>query len=524
MPTFSPFEKMPSSSGKLPAAALAQRASPSTSGINFGKLANRAKQRGSWAAALWSLRPLTGTWVATEKVHGANVCFVVEWDDVDVSATGKASSSSTPRVTLARRREVLHPSERFFGGWQRVVDRYRDRIVALANQVRSEEKQAAAAAVASGSGSAPADAARQKSNGKARRGGDQPATGSADRDERLLSLPVIAVLVYGEMFGGTMSGVPPLEGVDAVQTEIEYSPHFDFFAFDVAVARDSSTAAQASDPTSASPPPLATLKEYLPYLRAVALWERHGFPLWARPIACGALNDMTAIDVNVLTSTVPALARRAAEEELRSLALSSASAASRGKKAQAQAAEPPRRKGANNTTTRSTSSKSAAIELPPLPPPPIAEGIVVRALDDQALCSDHALAPTTHGRAMFKRKSQAFLESVSAEGAVNARAGRLRREQEKGWRKYAEWNEDEEETETETELHIETITVARLQAVISKTGKIPASRQAELVDALVADAMEEEEEQEQVTGLQVDELRRRAAVLVEREKARWCAD
>ncbi|KAL6052671.1 hypothetical protein QOT17_018467 [Balamuthia mandrillaris] len=82
-----------------------------------------------------------------------------------------------------------------------------------------------------------------------------------------------------------------------------------------------------------------------------------------------------------------------------------------------------------------------------------------------------------------------------------------------------EWNGDEEETETK--LNIETITVARLQAVISKTKK---KLQPNVRVSLWMRWWQIPlgEEQERVTGLQVDELRRSAAVLVERKKARWC--
>lgn len=126
------------------------------------------------------------SWVVTEKVHGANFCFVC--DGVTVRA--------------AKRDEFLEPDEDFFG-YQTMFAKYSPAIMAMFTSYS--------------------------------------LTTSAD--ENVLT----KLLVYGEMFGGSRDE-DEVEGEGEgkeelkcnphpcpVQTEIYYCPHIDFYAFDIAV-------------------------------------------------------------------------------------------------------------------------------------------------------------------------------------------------------------------------------------------------------------------------------------------------
>lgn len=120
-------------------------------------------------------------WVVTEKIHGANFCFVID----------------ERGVRCAKRKAMLERGKSFFGH-ERVLRRLEPALTALWES--------------------------------ARRGCAGGATVSA-RGE------VSRLMVYGELFGGGYphEAVAPVVGVQPVQTGVWYSPEVEFCAFDVAV-------------------------------------------------------------------------------------------------------------------------------------------------------------------------------------------------------------------------------------------------------------------------------------------------
>lgn len=124
-------------------------------------------------------------WVVTEKIHGANFCFVID-------GLG---------VRCAKRKALLAQGESFFGH-ERVLRRLEPSLTALWELARRAEATGA---------------------------GGQGAPLCGDRLERLM--------VYGELFGGGYphEAVAPVAGVQPVQTGVWYSPEVEFCAFDVAV-------------------------------------------------------------------------------------------------------------------------------------------------------------------------------------------------------------------------------------------------------------------------------------------------
>ena len=120
--------------------------------------------------------------VATEKVHGSNLCFIVSLAD--------------KTVKVARRRGLLDPKEKFFPGWKPLVERYSEPAVRLAEKV--------------------ADRHNENEN-------------------------ITSVIIYGEMFGGfyedsNTSSIRTRIENGAIQTEILYRPEIEFYLFDIALA------------------------------------------------------------------------------------------------------------------------------------------------------------------------------------------------------------------------------------------------------------------------------------------------
>ncbi|RZJ69168.1 MAG: 2'-5' RNA ligase [Flavobacterium sp.] len=113
-------------------------------------------------------------WVVTEKIHGANFSFVYH----------------DRKLAFAKRKEYLSWTDDFFG-FQEVVHRLEDKILALAEQL-SLERQA----------------------------------------EKFI--------IYGELFGGSFPhpDVDPHPNVNAIQTGVYYAPQIDFCAFDIAIETD----------------------------------------------------------------------------------------------------------------------------------------------------------------------------------------------------------------------------------------------------------------------------------------------
>ncbi len=117
-------------------------------------------------------------WAVTEKIHGANFCFVVE--------SGRIHGQPPLMQALrgANRRHLLGDDEPFFG-WQTVRETLADSLKSIAARLPDAE----------------------------------------------------AVCVYGELFGGGYphGDIAPVSGTQPVQTSVWYAPEIRFAAFDVAV-------------------------------------------------------------------------------------------------------------------------------------------------------------------------------------------------------------------------------------------------------------------------------------------------
>jgi len=136
-----------------------------------------AESSAAWgldAAGFRALRRVS--WAVTEKIHGANFCFVI--------ADGKVHGAS--------RRRLLTDNEPFFG-WQAVRDSLTDGLREAASTITRTE------------------------------------TGSVER-----------VCIYGELFGGGYPhpDVVSTPGVAPIQTGVWYTPDIRFAAFDITVEAD----------------------------------------------------------------------------------------------------------------------------------------------------------------------------------------------------------------------------------------------------------------------------------------------
>ena len=139
--------------------------------VGYGKIAESLDRWGLDAAGHRRLDRLE--WVVTEKVHGANFCLVTDGRE----------------VRCANRREWLRAGETFYG-WEALRDRLRPAVLEL---------HALTAAT---------------------------------------TIPGLRrAAVYGELFGGGYPhpDVPPVSGVQPVQTGVWYAPGIEFCAFDLAV-------------------------------------------------------------------------------------------------------------------------------------------------------------------------------------------------------------------------------------------------------------------------------------------------
>ncbi|ELR19017.1 RNA ligase, putative [Acanthamoeba castellanii str. Neff] len=123
-----------------------------------------------------------GEWVVMEKVHGSNFCFLTD--------------GST--VTGARRKALLAPGDKYYPGWEILLEMYTDRVL-RAFQLLQEHYAA-----------------------------HPPPRRRLDDDGKLHQL-----YVYGELFGGMYPGLPTPPTQAHVQKGIYYSPTYDFFAFDL---------------------------------------------------------------------------------------------------------------------------------------------------------------------------------------------------------------------------------------------------------------------------------------------------
>lgn len=117
-------------------------------------------------------------WVVTEKVHGANFSFTMYLLDDQVQVIPGRRSGYIPEAEMVS-----------FYNAREVVDKYRDSMVRLFRAVME-------------------------------------------------STPSIqCVVVYGEIYGGSYQDLPkPSKSTKRVQREVDYCPHNDFYAFDIATS------------------------------------------------------------------------------------------------------------------------------------------------------------------------------------------------------------------------------------------------------------------------------------------------
>eukprot|EP00928_Gymnodinium_smaydae_P067145 TRINITY_DN5008_c0_g1_i1.p1 TRINITY_DN5008_c0_g1~~TRINITY_DN5008_c0_g1_i1.p1 ORF type:complete len:390 (+),score=61.52 TRINITY_DN5008_c0_g1_i1:29-1198(+) len=92
------------------------------------------------------------------------------------------------------------------------------------------------------------------------------------------------LLIYGEYFGGYYPGHPVVPGRKKVQAGVAYSPDHHFYAFDVCI----------------------DAVQYLDFDEARNLLLAAGFSLVAAPLFRGSLDELLAINVETLVTTLPA--------------------------------------------------------------------------------------------------------------------------------------------------------------------------------------------------------------------------
>lgn len=170
------------------------------------------------------------TWIATEKIHGANFCILSNGDHVE----------------CAKRKSLLDASEDFFG-YREVVAPLFATIMALHEDVRAWSKA------------------------------------NWTRD-------VLQIAVYGELYGGGYAhpDVPEVQGVQRVQTGVDYAPGVELCGFDIAV--------QCVDQVAGF--------DFLDFDVAHALATARHIP-WVEPLARGRLADLLAMHTD-FDSTIPA--------------------------------------------------------------------------------------------------------------------------------------------------------------------------------------------------------------------------
>lgn len=189
--------------------------------------------------------------VGCEKVHGANMAFVVDRGG----------------VSCARRRDIMHEDEKFFG-YKRWLD------PALWDAARG---------VLAGVSALVAGGAME----------DALAAAAPEGAERETFGPVEQVTIYGELFGGHYPhpDVENTDGTAPVQHGVYYCPGLRYIAFDVAFRRP--------DDADGS-----TGVEFLDFEDAKALCTAAGF-MFAQPLVRGSLEECVAAPLEY-DSTIPA--------------------------------------------------------------------------------------------------------------------------------------------------------------------------------------------------------------------------
>jgi Rnl2 family RNA ligase len=163
-------------------------------------------------------------WVVTEKIHGAHFCVVTD------GSTMKGAS----------RKHLLAPGETFFE-YQRVLQRLEQQVYQLFRQTSRLYPQ------------------------------------------------ITEIAVYGELFGGAYPHpeVPPVAGLQPIQTGIYYTPDIEFCAFDLAI----------------SGPQLPST--YLDYDQALALFQSSAIP-FVPPLLIASYQEALNYPIE-FSSTIPAL-------------------------------------------------------------------------------------------------------------------------------------------------------------------------------------------------------------------------
>lgn len=123
------------------------------------------------------------SWIATEKIHGANFCIL----------------SDGSHVECAKRKGVLDASEDFFG--------YRDVVAPLFSTILSLYSDV------------------------------------LSWSQAHLHAPILQIALHGELYGGGYAHprVVPVPGIQRVQTGVDYAPHIHLCGFDLSVVCDSSS-------------------------------------------------------------------------------------------------------------------------------------------------------------------------------------------------------------------------------------------------------------------------------------------
>ncbi len=168
-------------------------------------------------------------WIATEKIHGANFCILSDGEHVE----------------CAKRKAKLGATESFFG-YRDVIAPMFSTILELHAEVRAWSRE------------------------------------HWQRD-------ILHMALYGELYGGGYDhpDVSVVEGVQRVQTGIDYAPDINLCGFDIAV--------QLADQ--------ATGFDFLDFDDAHALATAREIP-WVEPLARGRLTDLLEMNTD-FDSTIP---------------------------------------------------------------------------------------------------------------------------------------------------------------------------------------------------------------------------
>eukprot|EP01084_Bolivina_argentea_P269663 458352_1 len=176
-------------------------------------------------------------WVGTEKVHGANLSLITD---------GKYMLS-------AKRTSILKYDDGFYKGWQFVVNSEKQRIIKCYEYIRNN-----------------------------------------------IDKSVIAIIVYGELFGGTYSNTleqkmeqKMKENINRkyvhIQKGVDYSPKHHFYPFDILIINNENKNGY-----------------FLEWNKMMLLLKECGFTLYATAVIEGNLQEIVrTFDPNVFETTIP---------------------------------------------------------------------------------------------------------------------------------------------------------------------------------------------------------------------------